>query len=50
MGRSPVIAAPAAAPTITSSEIGVLRMRFLPNICRKSPSDARDLPAPPVVP
>ena len=44
----PVIAAPAAVPTITSSEIGVLRMRFDPNICRKSPLSARDLP--PMVP
>ena len=49
MGRRPVMAAPAAAPTITSSEIGVLRMRLAPNICRKSPLSARDLP-PPMVP
>ena len=42
------MAAPAAAPTMTSSEIGVLRIRLAPNICLKSPSEARDLP--PVVP
>ena len=48
MGRSPVIAAPIADPTMTSSEIGVLRIRLAPNICRKSPFSERDLP--PVVP